>query len=1267
MTQLNLISEKLIFGLQRIEKTKLELPLVPLNNKKQPLGDKWQNRPFMAEELIRAINNGGVEVPIKGIIKKIQPQGFGVITGKPITVNNQTHYLMALDQDGVGAAEKIKELSNGQKLPDTVAFTSKRPGRCQYLFLISEQQKNAIHTKKIKTGVIGDDGKEELLEFRFENLQSVLPPSIHPKTGQYYWLEGCAIDEIKIAIAPEWLISQMRRDLNSHHLNTELPLLNKFQLNSYHKNQANDIDYAISYLNALSSHRADNYDEWLTIGMALHNVDNSLLFEWEKWSRQSSKYKPGECQKKWNSFSPNGTITIATLGHLAKEDGWESLNVRSPFSATYSSSISHQTEKHLVGAGISGNMNNSFDHNNNYGKNNTDNKLNEPDRTPQKTMREMLNQILINHYSTPKLTEIFNGLSLSTGWNVREIRQLAQEIDETLEQEDSRSERFTELKQIEDYKKLQLDLCKYLPQSYAHPMTKMAKWMEIPNAGFLTGFLPLFASCLHPQTRIIVKECIGFVEPPIIYSGVVTESGQRKSPLINALADPLRQLQAEEEKRYLEEKKEYDEDYEEWLAQKETMPEYEWKDCEPNQPAPQREFFIDKVTMECIDKIKSQQPNTSLIWLKDELSGLFNSYNAYKKGKGDDKESVLSSWNGRGVKKNLKGGERVFLKYDSMSIFGAIQDVTLQKKMGSFDDEQGEWARFLWCLIPLKALRLPEKDSSFYLEFLKDLYENARSLTPKNYRFTNGAQRLYDNYHWNLEKRRVSHSQRGMRAAISKMEGYTARLALVLHLVWELEAQKTQISEYIPEERVQAAIGLTEFYLSQVNLIHTEGAASLGEGGLTPRLSAILTKLQQFQELTARKVQSTISWLRKVKASTIRQDFIELVKLGYGKLLGKGNRLKIVLNADSADISADISADKGSFPKSTDFKALEEEHLSSADIAALQLNTNNNENKDLIINKNSPNTKVKSIKNQHDSRLTSNGKGERDLTADLSTTPTISTTADLKHQKTEHDSQKDELFRLKNNQQSISADDSYDNNLINQKNVEDNLNQIINNQPFISDTDLSDNATKNISFKGKTQSLDTTSLTSSLSKHESSSNIDQPLIVNQLSLNSIILEAKVFIEIITKTLQVNKNEVEINPDYFSTLLFKSKGCHALAMILEKCQSKQALAVLRYVFPRALLLEASAYLSDYQKVWNRLKQLKNGILPPQSVYIYFGENKTVSSSTSYSTDETECLETGTLIITSSDLTSNNQLVNIQKLDVNSNLFQVKQEQLILLLE
>ncbi|MEM6380141.1 MAG: PriCT-2 domain-containing protein, partial [Bacteroidota bacterium] len=92
------------------------------------------------------------------------------------------------------------------------------------------------------------------------------------------------------------------------------------------KSNWSDVDWARSYLEALSPSRADDYNEWLSVGMALKAVSENLLPDWDNWSRQSTKYKPGECALKWESFkNPLDPKTeIAKLGSWAKQDGWVS-------------------------------------------------------------------------------------------------------------------------------------------------------------------------------------------------------------------------------------------------------------------------------------------------------------------------------------------------------------------------------------------------------------------------------------------------------------------------------------------------------------------------------------------------------------------------------------------------------------------------------------------------------------------------------------------------------------------------------------------------------------------------------------------------------------------------------------------------------------------------------------------------------------------------------------------------------------------------------
>lgn len=56
--------------------------------------------------------------------------------------------------------------------------------------------------------------------------------------------------------------------------------------------------------------------------MALKSVSEELLPIWDKWSQQSSKYKPGECNSKWQSFRDGvrGGVTVGTLYYFARLD-----------------------------------------------------------------------------------------------------------------------------------------------------------------------------------------------------------------------------------------------------------------------------------------------------------------------------------------------------------------------------------------------------------------------------------------------------------------------------------------------------------------------------------------------------------------------------------------------------------------------------------------------------------------------------------------------------------------------------------------------------------------------------------------------------------------------------------------------------------------------------------------------------------------------------------------------------------------------------------
>lgn len=68
-----------------------------------------------------------------------------------------------------------------------------------------------------------------------------------------------------------------------------------------------------------------HHDEWVQIGMALHNWDEvEGLKLWEEWSKKGDNYEEGATQYKWKSFKHVSTgVTLGSLFYKAKEADYQ--------------------------------------------------------------------------------------------------------------------------------------------------------------------------------------------------------------------------------------------------------------------------------------------------------------------------------------------------------------------------------------------------------------------------------------------------------------------------------------------------------------------------------------------------------------------------------------------------------------------------------------------------------------------------------------------------------------------------------------------------------------------------------------------------------------------------------------------------------------------------------------------------------------------------------------------------------------------------------
>lgn len=200
--------------------------------------------------------------------------------------------------------------------PDAVVINSGRPGHGKLLYAMPEGV--APPSKKIiVNGTV-------VLELRCATtngltVQDVLPPSIHPATGQpYQW--GNSGNWAQLPTIPTELIDLWQSLL---HVDRHRSIESSDTLNASWQ----EIQSALEHVSPDVSR-----DDWIAIGMALNwagNQTNQLdhaLDLWDDWSAQSQTKYPGEKEilSQWGSFRADKvkSIKLGTLFHIAKQNGW---------------------------------------------------------------------------------------------------------------------------------------------------------------------------------------------------------------------------------------------------------------------------------------------------------------------------------------------------------------------------------------------------------------------------------------------------------------------------------------------------------------------------------------------------------------------------------------------------------------------------------------------------------------------------------------------------------------------------------------------------------------------------------------------------------------------------------------------------------------------------------------------------------------------------------------------------------------------------------
>ncbi|MDZ4877830.1 MAG: hypothetical protein CLLPBCKN_007265 [Chroococcidiopsis cubana SAG 39.79] len=489
-------------------------------------------------------------------------------------------------------------------------------------------------------------------------------------------------------------------------------------------------------------------------------------------------------------------------------------------------------------------------------------------------------------------------LASATGRTYNEINQLTKIIRTEGELAAEVIEAVESFRPLLKSSRRRLNILSYIERPLSDPL--MAKAAAMPTAPeyLFNTVLPASASRIGTAARVIINPQGGYSQPCIFWTANIAHSGQAKTPPQQAILKPLEQMEAAAKESHDIQMEDYEND----------------KDAKGKPPVRQRRL-LNNVTTSTKIRIHDENPRGLLEYI-DELVADYQRLNQYKSGKGDDLQLELSFWNGSGGNFD-RHDARLFLKRVALSKTGTYQWDTLARLMATDEVNfiaSGYSSRFLYCSIAdaparfLNLLSTPNPAAVRLEEKLSWLYTQLERLPETDYFLSHEARVLFQGWNHTLVHAEIEEKHFGLSLVYAKIESYTARIALWLHIVNAVLRGESP-SQIIDGGTMQHAIEIALFYLDQHKLIHAHNAPNRQPEGIFLKVQAQAEKIHQKsgKGASASFLKSRINALKGWAVEKIRTCiFKALAAAGHGRIEGEGSEMVYIPNLPTNNLSGEL-------------------------------------------------------------------------------------------------------------------------------------------------------------------------------------------------------------------------------------------------------------------------------------------------------------------------------------------------------------------------
>lgn len=220
------------------------------------------------------------------------------------------------DYDIDGLHEVIRRM-----IPDSPVKKVGAKGYTAFYRYNGERSRQWKREKQVVIEIISANGvPDENGEMSWHPKQTVLPPTLHPDTGEEYrWITRdtlLTINPLTLPLLPVTLADDLDKMFGVDRP-APRPISNMNEIMFSGPASASDVEKALRYIDP-----DGGYDQWIEVGMAIKTEFGDNGFDlWDQWSSTGGKYKAKEMPSKWRSFKRHEK-KIASVFWFAQANGY---------------------------------------------------------------------------------------------------------------------------------------------------------------------------------------------------------------------------------------------------------------------------------------------------------------------------------------------------------------------------------------------------------------------------------------------------------------------------------------------------------------------------------------------------------------------------------------------------------------------------------------------------------------------------------------------------------------------------------------------------------------------------------------------------------------------------------------------------------------------------------------------------------------------------------------------------------------------------------